>query len=523
MPDRRAWVPWLGAAALALILSSPLAVLLTQALGAAAAVSGPWWDYWAGTLLSGSVAVVLAVFLGGGAAWLSALYSFPGKAAFDVLIVLPMALPPYLAAYAWSGLLEYSGPLSSLVQAWGGAPFHLPPQGPLVLGLLLGLQLYPYVYLTTRPALASGLASSLEAALVLGRRGWPLFFNPGLGLLRPFLASGAAFVLMESLNEYGAAVHLGASTLTTGLFRTWHHAYDLPGALSLALQLCLLAAVLLWTERLLRRSRRYSGDRRHGAPFPARRLTGAAGWALGLLAFSPVILGLGVPLLQLVWWAVLYPQPAGPWLSALANTVGLSLAVAGAAVALALTAVFVFSAGRRNVPGPRTAVEVLASFGYAVPGVIGALAVVVWASFLGANAAVGSLLLLGYALLIRYFSVGHTSLQTAFRHRAEPFGAPARVLGSTTWQTIRRVHLPLLGPSIGFAFLLLVLDLVKELSMTLLLRPVGFETLPTLLYEQTTQELPQLTAVPGLVLLGATVALVLAMSRGPWTVSRRKP
>lgn len=518
-------VPWLGAGVAALVLSTPLAVLLGTALIAGlggVGGSAPWLEYWLGTLISGGVAVALAVLLGGGAAWLMALYSFPGKSVFAVLVVLPMALPPYLAAYAWSGFLDYSGPLSQWWQSWGGQPLHWVPQGPLVLGLLLGLQLYPYVYLTTRPALASGLAAPLEAALVLGRRGWGLFANPGLGLLRPFLASGAAFVLMESLNEYGAAVHLGASTLTTGLFRTWHHAYDLTGALALALQLCVLAGVLLWTERLLRRSRRYgAGDgRRHGAPLPPRRVSAAKGWFLAALAFVPVLLGLGLPLFQLIWWSLLYPQPAGPWVAALTNTVVLSVGVAAAAVVLSLGVVFLFSARSHNPRGARTLVEVLASFGYAVPGVLGALAVVVWAGALGFNAAIGSVVLLGYALLIRYFSVGHSTLQTGFDHRAAPFGDPARVLGKTPAQTIGEVYLPLLAPTVGFAFLLLVLDLVKELSMTLLLRPLGFDTLPTLLYEQASQELPQLTAVPGLVLLAATVSLVLALSRGARALRR---
>lgn len=510
-------VPWLGALVVALVLSAPLAVLLGTALvSGLVGGSTPWVDYWWGTLVSGGVAVTLAVLLGGGAAWLMALHSFPGKAVFSVLVVLPMALPPYLAAYAWSGFLDYSGPLSQVIQALGGPAVHWVPQGPLVLGLLLGLQLYPYVYLTTRPALASGLAAPLEAAQVLGRRGWGLFVNPGLGLLRPFLASGAAFVLMESLNEYGAAVHLGASTLTTGLFRTWHHAYDLSGALGLALQLCVLAGVLLWTERLLRRSRRYgAGDgRRHGAPLTPRRVSAWKGRGLAFLAFVPVALGLGLPLFQLLWWAFLYPQPTGPWLAALTNTVVLSVGVATAAVAFSLGVVFFFSARSRNPGGPRAFVDVLASFGYAVPGVLGALAVVVWAGALGFNAAIGGLVLLGYALLIRYFSVGHSTLQTGFDHRAAPFGDPARVLGRTPVQTIVEVHLPLLAPTIGFAFLLLVLDLVKELSMTLLLRPLGFDTLPTLLYEQASQELPHLTAVPGLVLLAATVSLVFALSRG---------
>lgn len=507
----RSWAPWAGALVAALVLSSPLAALVYRALEAPAPAS---LDAWVGTLVSGGVAVVVAVLVGGGAAWFSTLYSFPGRGLFSVLVVLPMALPPYLAAYAWSGFLEYSGPLSALVQALGGRPFHQPPQGALFLGLLLGLQLYPYVYLTTRPALASGLAAPLEAALVLGRRGWSLFFRPGLGLLRPFLAAGAAFVLMESLNEYGAAVHLGVPTLTTDLFRLWHHAYNLPGALGIALQLCALAGVLLWIERLLRRARRFSGGtKRHGAPFPGQRLTGWAGVLGAGLVFVPVVLGLGIPVFQLVWWSLVYPQPSMPWAEALGNTLALSLGVGAVATAAALVAVFFFSARRRPVTGPRTVVDVLASLGYAVPGVLGALAVVVGAGALGMNAAVGSLVLLGYALVIRYFAVGYSSVEAGFQHRSALFDAPARVLGKTTLQVLGRVHLPLMAPSVGFAFLLLVLDLVKELSMTLLLRPLGFETLPTLLYEQTTQELPQLTAIPGLALLAATVSLVLVLSR----------
>lgn len=521
-------VPWLGAIAGAAILSGPLASLAVSALGSVLGTSlegVPWADYWVGTLVSGSVAVLLAVFVGGGAAWLSALYDFPGKRLFSLFIVLPMALPPYLAAYAWSGMTEVSGPISQLVQSWGGPAIHLNLQGPWVLGALLGLQLYPYVYLTTRPALVSGLAAPLEAASVLGRRGWRLFLSPGLGLLRPFLASGAAFVLMESLNEYGAAVHLGVPTLTVGVFRTWHHAYDLPGALTLALQLGLLAALLLVVEKQLRRQQRFgAGDgRRHAAPVAQRRLRGPLGWLTLAAGFLPIVLGLGVPLVQLLWWGWLYPQPPAPWLEALGNTLGLAVLVATLAVVLSLATLFFFATRPRDLAGPRSLVEALGSFGYAVPGVLGALAVVVWAGHLGLNATVGSLGLLGYALLIRYFSVGHSTLSAGFLHRAAPFGDPAKVLGPSPWAVVIRVYLPLLRPTAVFAFLLLLLDLVKELSVTLLLRPLGFETLPTLLYGQAVQELPQYTAIPGLVLLSATGVLVILLARGIQPLARRKP
>lgn len=475
-----------------------------------------WWFH---TLISSSVAIGVAVFLGTFLAWSLHYYEFVGARWIRFLVALPLAIPPYLAAYTWHGFLDLNGPLSRFLAWWGVTDtFRLTPSGPVVLGAIVGFQLFPYVYFTVTPALNADLHDSMAAARILGRKGWHLFLNPGLPLLRPFIAAGALLVFMESLNEYGAASFLGVSTVTVGLMRAWTHAYDLTAAMQLGLGLCGLALFVTFMERFLRKRQRFGQGKAHLNPTSSPRfLSGFAGFVALLLVSLPLGLALFLPTLQLIWWGVRFDQIS--WTEAGVSslqTIGLSAGVGFLALLLALAGLLLPRLTRifwSKTEPSAVCSGWLADTAYGVPGVMAALAVLSLAGFAGLSisAFTTGMGLLIYALFIRYYAVGRNGLWAHFTHRILPHEGPATLLGVSRWKMLRTIHWPLLQPGIWATALLLMLDLVKELSATLLLRPVGLNTLATLLYEQSTQELPHLNALPGLALISTGVILILLL------------
>ncbi len=474
-------------------------------------------NWWFNTLLSGFVAMLVAIILGTSMAWLLQHYSFPGHGLAAFLAVMPLAVPPYLASYTLNGFLDINGPLSRLIAALGiDDNFRLALSGPLVLGLVLGCQLYPYIYLSLVPALSGNLAGPLAASRTLGKRGLGLLLSPGLALLRPFIASGAALVLMESLNEYGAAAFLGVPTVTAGLLRAWNHAFDLSAAIQLGLGLASFAVLVTILERFLRRKQRFGQAKGNRPPIiEARKLTGGKALLVTLVTFAPIFFGLGLPLIQLAWWGLRFDQ-LSPLLTlnGALNTLILSAGTGLIALVLALAGVLLprLERAKQHLHGIGTAISsFLADAAYGIPGVIGALAVLSLAglSGLSVSAFTSGFGLLIYALLVRYYAVGHNSLHANFKHRVVAHEAPALLLGASRFRIVWSIDLPLLRPAAIAASLMLMLDISKELSATLLLRPLGFETLATLLYEQSSQELPHLNALPGFALIGVSVVIIL--------------
>lgn len=494
-----------GAAVPLILVLVPLGALLLAIAGEGGGLawfagrSGLIFEYAAGSLLSALIAAGLSWLLGTGLAWLAAFYEFPGRRALSLLAALPLAVPAYLSAYAHAGFLDITGPVSRLLRLLlPDSSFRFSPGGTLWLGLALGFQLYPYVYLIVYPALRRGLRAPLDAARVLGRKGAGLFLRPGLALARPFAAAGALLVAMEALNEYGAAAHLGVPTLTAGLVRAWSHSFDLGAAAAIALLLAAMALGLVGAERGLRGRGRYASSPKsaqRGAPFQRARPRRA--WLASLAFVLASLPGLVIPLLQAAWWIALFPRaPGARLLQAAMGSLFLTLAAGGLALLGGLASLLLFRAFGGS-PRRSGFMSFSAKAGYAIPAVVLALGYV----RLGGGALAGfaaALSLLVAAVVARFVGVANGGLEAAWSHRVEPYRAPAELASPKAWFRIRSVYLPLLRPALLSSGLLVALDLVKELGASLLLRPLGFETLATFAYEQASQELPYLTALPGL-------------------------
>jgi iron(III) transport system permease protein len=472
-------------------------------------------SYWANTLAYLALAGLSAGLVGTAAAWIIYSYRFPLRNLFGILLALPLAIPPYLSASALVGFLDLTGPVSRLAGTLvPGTTVHISPYGPVVLGLLLGFQLYPYVYLIVLPALGRGLGAPLDAARTLGRKGVFLFLSPGLGLLRPFAAAGIALVLMEALGEYGAAYTFGVPTLTYGMFRSWQHAWDLSSTVLIGLSMAVFAGALVLMEKLARKGRRYhQGTGSTGLERERIKPTGKAyPLVYGILVLA-ILPGLLVPVFQLFWWLLRYQQSGlNRVLPALSNTIVLIGVPGSAALALAIAGIL-STRSLRPAWGTWAPLSTGAALSYATPSIVLALGIMqVFGGASGALAA-GSTIVLGTAICIRFFSIAHNGLSSAWSHRIRPYLDAARVFEPSWLRQSLRISLPLMRPALASSALLLAIDIAKELNATLLLRPTGFDTLPSLIFEQATQELPHLAAIPGLTLIALTGVLAVILYR----------
>ncbi|MCE2691731.1 MAG: iron ABC transporter permease [Rubrivivax sp.] len=499
-------------------------------------------------LLAVGVAVGTAV-LGVGTAVAVALFRFPGRRFFEWGLLLPMAMPAYVLAYAATDALQPSGPLQQALRqtldAWRGAGPSAGAGGPLVPYVLpdvrsLGgaiplfvLCLYPYVYLLTRTALGDRAVQMMEAARLLGAGLTRRLLTVALPLARPAVVAGVALALMETLADYGVGAFFGLATFTTGIYRAWLSMNDPVAALQLASLLLAVVALLLALERRAQARLRFASSRAGAAQAAEARpvvLRGAAGWAMWGFCVLPVLLGFGLPvawLLGMLWREAQYAEMGLPlerfvqWSWATFRLAGIS-ALAATAVALALG--FALRRPHAARPGADAALgwaARLLSLGYAVPGAVVAIGILVplgWVQQRWPESALtpwftGTVLGVLYAYLVRFSSVALQSVEAGYARVPASVDETARMLGAGRARVFWRLHLPLLRRPALAAMLLVFVDVMKELPATLVLRPFGSDTLAVVAYNLARDERLAEAALPSLAIVGVGLLPVLLLSR----------
>jgi iron(III) transport system permease protein len=504
-------IAWpLATALVALVVAAPiLAVLwsLTQASGDAWAHLGATVlpGYVGNTLLLMALVGVMTILLGVGSAWLIVSFEFPGQRILSWALVLPLAMPGYIIAYVYTDLLEFAGPVQTLLRdltGWQAGDYVFPPIRSLWgASLMLSLVLYPYVYLLTRTSFQRQSVALVEATRVLGVSPAQAFLRVALPCARPAIAGGVALALMETIADYGVADYFGVSTLTAGIFRTWLGMGEPVAAAQIAAVLFLFAGALVLLERL---NRQGTVANPLGRDVAAARISLTPLKSAGaiLACALPVTFGFVIPAIVLVRYAFTVGDPllGTRFISFAANSLSVA---AGAALIGTGIALFLAYAERRDPTNTNRLLVRLATLGYALPGAMIAVGILAIAGALDTRIAIfmrdvlgmePKLLLTGtvagllFAYVTRFLTAAFNSTQAGLEKIHGTLDDAARMLGAGPGRVLRAVHLPLLRGPLLAGFLLVFIDVMKELPATLLLRPFNFETLATRTYRLASDE-----------------------------------
>ena len=448
----------------------------------------------------------LAAAVGTGAAWMVVMYQFPGRRWLQWALLMPLAVPSYVGAYALVDFFEYAGPVQTSLRAifgWTNAQDYRFPairtRGAAT--LVLAAALYPYVYILARAAFREQSGAGFEVARALGAGPFARFWRVGLPLARPAIAAGVAVVMMETVNDFGTVDYFAVQTLTTGIFSVWLQGGNLGGAAQLAVCVLTIIVMLVTLEKLSRRKSRFFSSARNSRPVKPSPLLGIRGWIATMLCLMPLLVGFVLPMTVLLSHAVDVSEWAAP---------GLHLAVMRTVFVAGIAALLTVAGGVFMVYGVRLSHKRLpallmpvTAIGYAAPGAVLALGILVpLAAFDNAFADMilavtgfdPGLLLTGtaaaliLAYVVRFFAIAQGTADAALGRVSPSLPMAARSLGRTRGGTLRAVQLPLVRASIGSALLLVFVDAVKELPATLLLRPFNFDTLATRVHAKASLE-----------------------------------
>jgi iron(III) transport system permease protein len=539
-PDGKAsrWLsPWfIGIALCCLLLAAPVILVFASLVLPQTAI----WQHLYDTVLSDYIFNSLALAFGVGLcviligtplAWCMARYEFVGRKPLQVLILLPMAMPAYIIAYTYTGLLDFAGPIQSFLRqqfAWQYQDYYFPGIRSLPGAILmLSLVLYPYVYMLARTAFSEMPSSLEEVSKSLGASSQRFLFKVVLPLARPAILMGTALAMMEAFADYGTVQYFGISTFTTGIFRTWFGLGNGIAAAQLAAMLTSFVVLLLFLEHFSRRKVRYYFQGQKSAPMTRVKLTGWQAWSMASLCFLPVLLGFIIPALQLVSWAVdsFHRQFNGAFFTLIWNSFALAAVASISAVTLAL----LFSYAKRlNQFKMIHGLVNMVSLGYAIPGTvvaIGALITLSWLDFrvnefteywFASSVGLifsGTLFALILVYCTRFLAVALHNIDTGMTRIKPSMDEAALSLGHSPMSILKNVHIPLLKTSVLSALLLVFVDVLKELPATLVLRPFNFNTLAVRTFELASDERLIDAALPALAIVLVGIIPVILLTK----------
>jgi iron(III) transport system permease protein len=482
-------------------------------------------EYLGTTVLLCAMVAVGVIAFGLSTAAAVTLFEFPGRRVFEWALLLPLAMPAYVVAYAYSDFLQYSGPLQTAIRSTLGAEGRMLPEVRSVWGAawVFTFALYPYVYLLARTALGERASHLMEAARLMGAPLARRMREVAFPLARPAVAAGVALALMETLADYGVSSYFGIQTFTAGIYKAWLSMDNRIAAAQLSTLLLVLVALMLGLEQHAQKRMRFSalkGARAGAADAQAVRLHGVQALMAWGLCLLPILMGFVLPILfmlrpMLQGWDGLPWERFGQWAL---NSLRLAGMTSVLAVAIALGIAFSLRQSSHWVP--RTAAR-LASLGYAIPGavvVVGLLLPVGWLQERAPSLQVGyfitaTALGIVWAYLVRFCAVALQSLQSGYARVPHSLDESARMLGAGPWRIVSQVHWPLLRRSAAAALLLVFVDVMKELPATLVLRPFNSDTLAVVAYQLARDERLGEAALPCLALVLVGLLPVVLLSR----------
>jgi iron(III) transport system permease protein len=538
--DRLSLIGWPVAAWLAaLLVVAPVAFLATSLLDPNMEVWRQQWD----TRLPGQLyeTVVLLVgvsvgtlTMGCGLAWLTSAYRFPGSRTFGWMLIAPLAMPSYVLGFLTLSVFGYAGPVQSTWRSVLGENAWFPPVRSLTVAILVfSTVLFPYVYLLARAALRDQAGRSYEVARSLGAGPIEAARRVVIPLLRPAIAAGTAVVMMETLTDFATVQYFGVDTVSVGVFRIWRGTFDRDAASEFATLVLVFALLVIGLERVLRGRARYGQAAGEAAGISPRRLRGARAWAATAVCGSVVAFAFAAPAVRLALWALEEAARSdrslfsARYLEFLQNSLVLASVTA---VVCVVTAWLVANARRFGSSSATGVAARLTAVGYAVPGPVVAIGVILAVVALdGALEAIGlglpgalatgSFLALAYAYAVRLLAPGLNAVESGLDQVPVDMTSTARSLGRRPGAVAAHIHLPLARTSVVTALVLVAVDALKELPIVLLLRPFGFDTLSVWTYNLASESRFEQAALPALSIVAVALIPVAMLSR---QISRRE-
>ena len=472
-------------------------------------------DYIINSLILVSGVSILVMIIGSITAWIVTNYQFFGKSIFEWGLILPLAMPPYILAYTFTGLFDSYGTMNEIARS----VFNLQQNEVLfpnirnIYGAIIvfSFTLYPYVYLICRTAFLNQSRSMFEVGRTLGLSQPLVFLKLALPLVRPALIAGTMIVAMETLSDFGAVDHFAVSTFTTGIFRTWYGMYDLTTAMQLASMLLIFITFCLVIERISRKNASYATIASNFKPTPVKKLTSLRSFGCFLLCFVPIFIGFILPILEILNWSLRFNSSFfdEQFFSISLNTVFLSIFSAILCTVIAM--IINFSIRYKNSSSIKF-VNPFLNIGYAVPGLILAVGIVQLFVFFDNNILntfegyflTGSLFGLIFAYIIKSYALANSTYEAGYQKISQAIDDSARILKSKGFNLLFRVHFPILKTSFFTSILLVTSEVVKELPATLILRPFNFETLAVSTYIYASEERMVEAAAPAtaIILIG---------------------
>ncbi|WP_214762536.1 iron ABC transporter permease [Exiguobacterium sp. s146] len=447
---------------------------------------------------------LLTTIIGTSLAWFVTVYDFPFRKFFKWALILPLAIPPYIGGYTYHGILNYTGVIQTTLRNEFGVTVDqtyfniMTIQGTV---FIFTLFLYPYIYTITRAFLHNQSSSMIENARILGRGSWDIFFTVVIPISRVAIIGGVSLVLMEVLNDYGVVKYFGIQTFSTAIFSTWFGMKDTSSALKLAGTLMILVIAILTMERLVRGRKQFSYATTKVKPLKPRQLTGWHRYAVFGYVATIFAVAFLIPFVQLVAWTVLTFEQV--FTAEFFRLVWNTVSVAFIATVIILVFALIIANYTRLFPSNMTRViSKVTTLGYSIPGAAIAIAVITlfllldeWVLNVALALDLGqtfvfrtTLIMLIFAYVIRFLAIGYNSIESGFEKVGKSFTEASRMLGWGTVQTFFRVDIPMIKGAIMSAFILVFIDIMKELPLTLFLQPFNFSTLATQAFKYVSDE-----------------------------------
>lgn len=483
-------------------------------------------DYFINTLALLLGVATVTFILGVSTAWIVSNFSFPGRRYFEWLLILPLGIPGYIMAYTYAGILGYSGPVHTFLRESLGISItgsivdimNLP--GAI---FILSITLFPYVFLISRTSFIQQSRTYQEAAALLGKDRWATFFRVALPMARPAIVGGIALACMEVLNDYGTVKYFGVNTFTTGVFRAWFSLGDATSAIYLAAILLIFVLAILYAENWQRGNKRYGSVHQSIRPIVRVKVAGWIQWLFTGIFSIVFLVSFGIPLLQIIYWVSLTYEKVINLDFLLLIGRSFSLAV-GSGLIITFLSIILLYALRLSPFSWMKHIAKISTLGYAIPGAVIAVGIMIpllgidkWLieQFSGQIGLLfsGTIFALVFAYVVRFMAVGYNPLESGFQKTGIQVNEASRILGAGTLRTLVKVELPLIKSSIISGILLVFVDVLKELPLTLILRPFNFHTLATKAFDMATNEMIAESANSALIIILTGIIPIIFLNR----------